>query len=269
MSVDVVIPTHERVDFLNEALDSVLRQTLQPSNVFVVSDIRNQEAEALIQRRAKDFGGLRYEWWQAPDEIPASGRAPISRNLGIGLSRANWLAMLDDDDRWDDEYLERAIDLGGAENADVVVTHTYSNIDKSGGKHYDGCYSEHTFFVRNPGLNGSNGVFRRTSLWRIGGFNPAVLGSADKEVMIRLMRNGGKAAVVRDKLVFHRPHSGNASGNPARLLLSLNALKRAHCSSIRWFTRVALWKKALQLKLAVSRCSAEKSRGLEIKKRSN
>lgn len=246
-SVDVVIPTHGRVDFLAEALESVRNQTLRANRVFVVSDMENPEAEALVRECSREFEGISYDWWQAPDDIPASGRAPISRNLAIARSRAEWIAPLDDDDRWDDCYLERATSLGVEEAADVVVAHTYFNPDRSGGKQYDGRYSERDFIVRNPGVNGSNAVFRRLALWRVGGFNPAVLGSADKEVMIRLMRNKARAAVLPERLVFHRLHVNNASGDPARMLLSLGALERAYAPTLDPLTRIRLWKKRAML----------------------
>lgn len=252
MNVDVVIPTHLRTDFLAEALDSVAKQTLQPQKIIVVSDVENSDAQALIKERAAAGAPVEYDFWIADDDIPASGRAPISRNLAIAQSRSDWIAILDDDDSWEADYLERATALAVEQNADAVVTHTYFDREtKEGGKAYSGNYSEHEFFIRNPGVNGSNVIFRRVSLWRIGGYNPAVLGSADKEVLIRLMRTQATVAVLPEKLAHHRMHSQNASTNPRRLLLSLQALKRAHASSIALRTRLRLFVKEMMLRYQI------------------
>ena len=46
-TVSCIIPTHGRPDFLREALDSVLSQTLLPAEILVVSDDGNEESAAV------------------------------------------------------------------------------------------------------------------------------------------------------------------------------------------------------------------------------
>ena len=107
MSVDVVIPTHNRVELLVEALESAQSQSMRPDTIFIVSDIHCPEAESFLKERPANAVKVQYIWWEASEDIPASGRAPISRNLGIARSQADWIAMLDDDDHWDQNYLKR------------------------------------------------------------------------------------------------------------------------------------------------------------------
>ncbi len=259
MTVDVVIVTHRRdshVEFLNDALDSVKAQSLGPERVFVVSDVEDKEGHDTVMKQAASDLDLEFICWNAPEQYlsdsRAGGRAPASRNFGIYRSNADWIAFLDDDDWWEPAYLEKSMELGARSKSDVVVSHTTTGKDKRWRKCYDGEFSERRFFVSNPGVNGSNLLFRRHSLIEIGGYNPAVLGSADKEVMIRLIRNGGKAAVLDEALVYHRTHAGQDSVNMGRLEENAKALMKIHGRSMGIRTRLEMLGKILRLRYAKS-----------------
>lgn len=253
-SVDVVMVVHKRagyLEFLADAIRSLKSQTKKPRFVHMVSDGEDPEGDAEVTRLAGEDLAFRFSFWKPPagylSGLRAGGRAPVSRNIGIYKCSADWVALMDDDDWWEPTYLEKAVYLGMEREADVVVGHTFSGLDRTGGKQYDGCFSEQKFFTRNPGVNGSNLVFRRTSLLEIGGYNPSVLGGADKEVMIRLMRNGGRSVVLKEPLVCHRHHPGQDSANLGRRIMNRRALLKIHGKSMGLGTRMKIWAKILLL----------------------
>jgi glycosyltransferase involved in cell wall biosynthesis len=94
-SVSVVIPVFNCERYLGEAIESVLAQTLPPSEVIVVDD-GSTDGSAEV---ANSFGAhVRYE-----KRIHAGIAA--TRNHGIGVARGGWLAFLDADDLWRREKL--------------------------------------------------------------------------------------------------------------------------------------------------------------------
>ena len=97
--VSVVITTHNRIDLLPRALESVRRQTVQPLEVIVVADGCNDGTA---------------EWLTGEADIrtiihPDAKGISAARNAGIASARGEWLAFLDDDDAWLPDKLERQL----------------------------------------------------------------------------------------------------------------------------------------------------------------
>lgn len=89
--ISVVIPTFNRALLLREAIDSALAQEgFSDFEVIVVDDGSSDGSRALIESYGDRVRGL----FQANSGLGAS------RNAGIALARGDYVALLDDDDRW-------------------------------------------------------------------------------------------------------------------------------------------------------------------------
>lgn len=93
----VVIPTYNRCRLLGRAIDSVLAQSLPPSQVIVVDDGSADHTEEVCSK----YSG-RIEYVRQPN----SG-VSVARNRGIQLARHPWIAFLDSDDYWTPAHLEK------------------------------------------------------------------------------------------------------------------------------------------------------------------
>ena len=103
--VSVIIPTHNRPEFLQQAISSVLSQTVSDFEVIVVDDgDRESGAEDIVS----SFNDSRIQY--VPQLRPHSG-APVARNRGVEESHADLVAFLDDDDEWLPQKLERQLTL--------------------------------------------------------------------------------------------------------------------------------------------------------------
>jgi len=97
-TVSVIIATWNRSASLERAVRSALSQSHPPLEVLVCDDGSTDDTEQVV----RSFGDSRVIW--LPGE--RAGRPAIPRNRGIGNSRGEWLAFLDDDDVWLPEKLE-------------------------------------------------------------------------------------------------------------------------------------------------------------------
>ncbi len=95
--ISVIIPSHDRWHTLPRALDSVLAQQLQPLEVIVVDDGSSDDTAALM---AEHYPSVRL-LQQKNQGVSAA------RNSGIKVSKGRWIALLDSDDVWHPEKLER------------------------------------------------------------------------------------------------------------------------------------------------------------------
>ena len=147
--VSVVIPTHGRIAEVQVAVASVLSQSVEGLEIIVVND-RPQDREELDRR----FVSLDNRVRLIHNESNIG--APSSRNKGIAVAKGEFIALLDDDDRWlpgklpkqlalleqsrdigfvscgyHDEWLEkdRFPEIRG--KIDRQLLHTFSNIETS------------------------------------------------------------------------------------------------------------------------------------------
>jgi len=95
VNISVIIPTHNRVHTIGRAIESVLKQSLQPAEIIIVDDGSTDGTAELIQN---DFPACRYLHQQNQGVSSA-------RNNGISTATGEWLAFLDSDDEWMPEKL--------------------------------------------------------------------------------------------------------------------------------------------------------------------
>lgn len=106
--VSCIVPTYKRSDSLIRAIESILNQTYKKLEVIVVDDNDpNDEYSLIVQRRLKNIKDPRVRYIQQEKHI--NGAA--ARNLGIRVSRGEYIAFLDDDDEWLPKKLEAQISL--------------------------------------------------------------------------------------------------------------------------------------------------------------
>ncbi len=101
-AVSIVIPTHNRPALLEEALGSLLAQTVDSWEAIVVDDA--SEPPAAIEALRKKFG---HRLSAIRHEVSRGGAA--AKNSGINAASAPVVAFLDDDDLYAPTYLETAL----------------------------------------------------------------------------------------------------------------------------------------------------------------
>jgi glycosyltransferase involved in cell wall biosynthesis len=214
-SVACVISTHRRPALLREALASALAQTQPPEAIFVVDDEGSSSAREVVEATARGAA--------LPVAYLVHGEGPgpsTSRNFGAHAARSEWLAFLDDDDRWLPGYLAAAT---AASDTDLVLTARW-DFDGQGarrpGKVPLPTYDERRWLRRNLGGTGSSTVIRRELFLAIGGYDAKLLSGQDRDLVIRAMRGGARYRAVTERLLEHREDGARISTNARRILVA-------------------------------------------------
>lgn len=101
--VSVVIPTHQRPEFLKKTLQSILSQTYPHLEIFVISNGINKKNKEIVDY----FNDNRVTY----KEQENSGGPSSPRNHGIRLALGKYIAFCDDDDLWIPEKIEKQVQV--------------------------------------------------------------------------------------------------------------------------------------------------------------
>jgi glycosyltransferase involved in cell wall biosynthesis len=119
--VSVIIPTFNREQFLQKAIDSVLAQTYPHFELIIVDDGSMDNTGKLVEKCNSDIIYIRQN-----NKGPAA-----ARNKGVQAARYNLLAFLDSDDWFAEDKLEvqtRAM----RKNPDYLISHTQEKWYRNG-----------------------------------------------------------------------------------------------------------------------------------------
>ncbi|MDD1438013.1 glycosyltransferase [Dolichospermum sp. ST_sed10] len=115
--VSVIIPAYNTSAYISRSIESALAQTLKNIEVIVVDDASTNNTLEVVS----SFRDERLKVFSNPKNFGA-GR---TRNRAIEEAKGNWIAVLDSDDWYAPERLERLVQLAYQENADMIADDLY------------------------------------------------------------------------------------------------------------------------------------------------
>jgi glycosyltransferase involved in cell wall biosynthesis len=211
ISVTVVIPTFNRRDVVDRALDSVQNQTRRADEVIVVDDGSTDGTSNWI---AKDRPEVRLI------TLPQNEGAAHARNVAMRAATGDVFAFLDSDDWWDPRYLECTIAaLEANQDAAIAVSDVNMLLHGSTQPYIHLCrpnarYSDLTEHLLVDGFipTMSCVAVRRGSAERAGSLREDLKVVHDSEWYLRLVRHGGITA-TREALVWRVFRQDNLVSN--------------------------------------------------------
>lgn len=115
--VSIIIPAYNSEKYIAQAIESVLQQTEPNFEVIVVDDASVDATVDVVRGYCSDRLKLIVnERNQGPS---------YTRNRGIGQAKGQWIALLDSDDWYAPNRLEKLLQVAQAENADFVADDLY------------------------------------------------------------------------------------------------------------------------------------------------
>ena len=221
--VSAVITTHNRLPLLKKALQSVADQSYENIEVVVVDDASTDDTKDYME--SENPVACRYV--HIPPEKSKGGNH--ARNVGVSLSRGEWVAFLDDDDEWFTDKIKRQVECA-AENPGCGMVGCRRIVEFDNGARtsrpdylHDGDMSEE--ILTGIPYTTSMIMVRRTTLLEIGGFDEQLTHWQEYEMQIRLCQVATVAA-VDDNLVLYRSYRENKSRLSNQLERWLAAVER-------------------------------------------
>src|SRR5215204_2599957 len=98
----VLIPLYNKEPYIARALASVLAQTRPVDEIIIVDDASTDGSADQVTA----FRDPRLRLLRRTD--PKQRGLPATRNLGIRSATSRWIALLDADDRWREDFIEES-----------------------------------------------------------------------------------------------------------------------------------------------------------------
>jgi glycosyltransferase involved in cell wall biosynthesis len=225
--VSVVMPVYRpNPDFLAEAIDSILNQTLEDWELVIVEDPSDRPGRNVVELRRDER--IRY--------LLGSDRTGLARqhNRAVAESRGEYVARFDADDICEPDRLEKqATFLDERSDVDVVASQLQI-IDESGSqigvRNYPLAHDAIVAAMRryNP-ISGSNVMFRRRVVDTVGGWRENVdLPAQDYEWFSRVASRGFRFATHPHRLIRYRRHGEQIKNQNLRgtILTTLDVKRR-------------------------------------------
>ena len=112
--ISVIIPVYNGEDYLCECLDSVIHQTLQDIEIFIVNDGSTDSTEEIL----KKYSALDQRICIINQENAGAGAA---RNNALKYAKGEYLSILDADDVFELDMLEKSYYTAQKNDLDIVV----------------------------------------------------------------------------------------------------------------------------------------------------
>ena len=229
LTVAAVVATYNRPQLLaRRSLRSIAGQTRPPDLLIVVDDsdpdFLGRNKGAVDEFRAS--AGVRTLYLKNARTRGAAGAWNTALAHLYAAAPSAFVAILDDDDSWDPEYLCRCERAASRRDLDMVAAGiTYRRSDQGDGMPLDppGQLAADDLLVRNTNIQGSNMFVRLRRLLEAGGFDEAMASTTDRDICIRLADLGTvRYGTLPEHLVCHY-----AEDCRPRMSTAGSAIKRA------------------------------------------
>src|SRR5262245_6079958 len=123
--VSVVIPVYNHERFVGAAIESVLSQTVPPREVLCIEDGSTDHSPGVVESLATRHPSVRF--WSRPNR-----GAPCTLNEGLREARGRYVAILNSDDVYHPERLQRCVAVLESDPGAAVVATRISFVNEHG-----------------------------------------------------------------------------------------------------------------------------------------
>ena len=207
-AISVIIPTYNRKNHLQQAIESVLSQAFTDYEIIIVDDGSSDGTASIVAEYAIHHSSIRYQYQH-------NRGVAAARNCGISMARGKFVCFLDSDDIWKPHKLETQIAFA-AQNPDFSIISSDIDSFNETGVHKrcakQSMYSVQSGYVLqellfNNWIQTSTVMVRRSLLESVGGFDESVGQFAEDWVLWMCLATKGPAYFLPEALVFYRLHT--------------------------------------------------------------
>ncbi len=206
--ISIIMAAYNAEKTIEQAINSVLSQTYTNFELLVVNDCSTDRTAELVKSIAAKDSRVRLI-----SNVKNSG-VSYTRKHGLEEAKGSWISILDSDDAWAPEKLEKQIDLQRRTNADLLFTGS-AFMDSEGHPidWYLRAPSEVTYrqLLKQNVLSNSSALVRKELYAK----NYAVGDEMHEDfaIWLSILKKGMKAYGVDEPLLIYRITKSSKSGN--------------------------------------------------------
>ncbi len=229
-TVSVIVPNYNHARFLQQRIESILRQTYQDFELILLDDCSTDDSRAILSQYISD-PRVRTEFNKSNSGSPFK-----QWNKGARLAQGKYIWIAESDDYADEKLLERLV---GILDSDDTLAYAYCRswqITADGRR--EGLYDEYWpykgprgwdsdyrvdgrqecrdyFLLMNPVSNASAAVFRKSAYDSVGGADESMFLCGDCKLWASIALTG-RVAYVSEPLNYYRSHAGTQRARASR-----------------------------------------------------
>lgn len=116
VKVSVVVAVYNSAAYLRETLDSICAQTLKDIEIILVDDGSTDESYKILEEYAAGDNRIKV----LKQTEPSDGAA-LARNMGVSVASGEFVSVLDADDLFEPDMLQKAYDRAVVTGAEAVI----------------------------------------------------------------------------------------------------------------------------------------------------
>ena len=223
MKISVIIPTYNSEKFIERAVESVLNQTFQDFEIIIVDDFSKDNTVKIIQELQKKDSRIKLLVLEKNSGGPA-----LPKNKGFEISKGEFIAYLDDDDKWiDKDKLKRQVEFLDKNPEYALVGTGGIIVEEDSNKIMDYLVPEtddlirKSILLKNPFIQ-SSVVVRKDILNKAGLYLvKEYINAEDYDLWLRVGLLG-KLFNLIEPMTMYMVREGNTSSNSKKYILKNN-----------------------------------------------
>lgn len=209
--VSVIMAVYNAEKTIAQAIDSVLKQTYPNFELLVVNDCSQDETVELVRGMMAQDDRIRLI------SNETNSGVSYTRKHGLEEARGAWIAILDSDDAWDPEKLEKQIALQEKTQADLLFTGSaFMDVDGQPLDWYLHAPATVTYrqLLKQNVLSNSSALVRKELYAKHYAIGDGM--HEDFAVWLSILKEGRKAYGVDEPLLIYRIDKSSRSGNKVK-----------------------------------------------------
>lgn len=196
-NVTVIIPCYNDSAYIEQAINSIICQTVLPEKIIVIDDGSDEATKVILRKIVAENLEIIYQQNQGVCN---------ARNRGIDLASTDYILTLDADDFFEPTFIEKAIDVF-KNNSKIGVVGSFVNVIKYGKleteihKPLGGIVTN--FLIKNNAM--ASLMFRKQCWTEVSGYDEKMVqGYEDWEFWIAILRNNWEMHIISEVLFNYR-----------------------------------------------------------------
>lgn len=211
--VSIITPLYNSGNFIAKTIESVQAQTYTNWEMLITDDCSSDDGPSIVERYASEDSRIKLF------RLDSNGGPGVSRNNSLKEAKGRYIAMLDSDDRWLPDKLEKQIKLMNDRGCGIVYSSYYlcgEDNDNINGIIISPSRISYRRILIDDSIGFLTMLYDRTKTGDK--MLPELRKRQDWGLKILLMQNCPDAYGIREPLGIYRKRKGSVSRNKASLI---------------------------------------------------